>query len=313
MLWFIIAIIIFLITIGAIIYGVKASDGIGITVGVVGAIVGGVLMFFSTFYANGVGEAKIIVNAFDRHVVTTTTTPMSGFHAPWEDTLDFDLLSQGLTYAGAPGNAPQYAGGKVSGAEVTVSVGGIAGGSTQANVDMTVTYNIDGAKLGTIYDDFITQERFTQMVVEKQTLDSIRQIPSSYTAIDFRGGKRGEAAIAIQKSLNDRPDFQKYGVNVTAVTIQDVRYSQSVEDALAGLEVAAQQKQKAQLEADAAITKAKGEAQAKIEQARGESESNKLLNDSLTEKVLQSRYIDAINKATTVYVTDGKTPIMLQK
>ena len=311
MLWFIIAIIFFLIAIGALIYGFRGSDGTGIVVGVVGVILGGVLMFISTFFTNGQGEAKVVVDAFNRAPIYTVTSPMMGFKSPFQDLEDFDLFANDLTYAGQPGKAPEYAGGKVSGAEVTVSVGGIAGGSTQGFTDIQVVYNINGDKVQDIYTKYKNQQRFTQMIVEKQFLDTVRQIPSSYTAIEYRGAKRAEVAQKVQDALNARLGDE--GVSVTSVTIQDVRYTQQVEEALTGLEVAAQQKQKAQLEADAAITKAKGEASAKIEQAKGEAEANKLLNDSLTEKVLQSRYIDAINKATTVYVTDGKTPIMLQK
>lgn len=274
MVWFVLAIILWVVALLAIIATfISSSKGATIATFLGATVLGFLLFFFSAFYQNGVGEAKVVVNSVDRNVVRTVTAPGAGFKAPWEDFIDFDLFSQDLIYAGAPGNTPEYSKGSVSGAEVTVSVGGIAGGSTQANVDMTVVYNIDGNAVQSIYEQYRSQERFTQMIVEKQVLDTARQIPSGYTAIEFRGGKRGEVANAIMDQLNER--LGKHGVNVTAVTIQDVRYSAQVEEALTGLEVAAQNKEKAELEAEAKVTAAKGDADAKIEAARGEAEANR--------------------------------------
>lgn len=312
MIWFIIAIILFVIAAGAAVMALGSEyKGAPISTAVGAILLGGLFLFFSTFYQNGVGEAKVVVNSVDRTVVRTIVVPGAGFRAPWEDFVEFDLFSQQLTYAGQPGSAPAYTNGSVNGAEITVSVGGVAGGSTQANVDSTVVYNIDPNKIEDIYNQYKTQERFTQMIVEKQVLNTFRQIPSQYTAVEFRGAKRAEAVQKIQDGVNS--SLESLGVDVTSVTIQDVRYSQQVEDALKAVEVANQNKQAAAADAQSKVIAAQGEADAAVARAKGEVEANKLLNESLTEKVLQSRYIDAINKATTVYVTDGKTPVILQK
>lgn len=316
MIWFIVSIVLFVIAAIGVWYTIKSepdSDGrfMGNIMGGAGALLGILCLFFATFYTNGQGEAKVVVDAFDRHAVTTVTTPMMGFKSPFHDLEDFDLLANDLTYAGAPGNAPQYTGGKVQGAEVTVSVGGIAGGSTQGFTDIQVVYNIRPDAIQAIYEKYKTQPRFTQMIVEKQALNTIRQIPSQYTAIEYRGAKRGEAAQKIMDSLNQ--SLVDDGVEIAGVTIQDVRYTSQVEEALTGLEVAAQKKQQAQLEADAAVTKAKGEADAKIQTAIGEATANEKINASLTDKVLQQRYIDAISKSGTVIVTDGKSPVIVNK
>lgn len=314
MLWFIFAVILFVIALGSLIYGLKGSSVGGILTAVGTVLLGGLFLFFATFYTNGQGEAKVIVDAFNRSAVGTVTTPMAGFKSPFQDLEDFDIFANDLTYAGQPGNAPAYTGGKVSGAEVTVSVGGIAGGSTQGFTDIQVVYNIRPDAVQSIYEKYKSQPRFTQMIVEKQFLDTVRQIPSGYTATEYRGAKRAEVAQKILEALNGR--LGSAGVEITSVTIQDVRYTQQVEEALTGLEVAAQQKEKAKLEADAAVTRAKGEADAKIQTATGEAQANKLLNDSLTDKVLQSRWIDAMRAAGekgSIIVTDGKAPVIVQK
>ena len=312
MVWFVIAIILLLIAAAGFILGpIMDEKGIGFTVGGIALAVAGLFFFFASFYQNSIGEAQVVVNSVDRTVVRTITQPIAGFKAPWEDFVTFDMFSQDVTYAGPPGKAPEYAKGSVNGAEVTVSVGGINGGSTQGDVDMQVVYNINPDKIKDIYDQYKTQERFTQMIVEKQVLNLTRQVPSQYTAVEFRGTKRAEAVQKIQDGLNGA--LGGMGVEITSVTIQDVRYSQPVEDALRAVEVANQNKQAAAADAQSRVIKAQGEADAAVATAKGEAESNRLLNDSLTDKVLQSRYIDAINKAGTVIVSDGKAPVIVSK
>jgi hypothetical protein len=241
-----------------------------------------------------------------------------GLKAPWQNSVDFDTFNQELVYAGANGQSPSYTGGTVNGAEVTVPVGGVSGGSTQAFVDLTVTYSLSPDSVRDIYEDWRSQERFTRSVIEKQVLATARQIPSQYTAIEFRGAKLGEAADKIAKGiaekLNDR------GVEDVTVTIQDVRFNESVEAALRDVENANQAVQKAEadqrrieVEAESARIQAEGQAAAKIEAARGEAEANRLIAQSLTPEVLQQRQIDAMKEGTIYVVPQGSTPFISPK
>ena len=207
-------------------------------------IVGFLLLFFATFYQNGVGEAKVVVNSIDKTVVNTIETPGSGFKSPVDDFVEFDLFSQQLTFAGGGDGGPSYTGGSVSGNEITVNVGGVDGGSTRANIDLTATYSLDAKEIEKIYSEFRSQERFTEQVIQKQVLSIARQIPANYSAVEFRGTQRGEAEEAIRTKLNER--LAEYGVEFTTVTIQDVRYPESVETALTQIEEANQNAQKAE-------------------------------------------------------------------
>ena len=191
---FILGILAILVGLGIVLWGFRAEI-VGAIIGgfLIALVVGGGLIFWSTFWANGVGEAKVQVNSVDRQIVGTIEEPGSGFKAPWNDFVDFDLFSQELVFAGTDGGAPSYTGGTVNGQEITVSVGGVSGGSTQARVDMTFVYSIDGDAVEDIYREYRSQERFTEQVVSRQVLSTARQVPSDYAAIEFRGSKRGEA------------------------------------------------------------------------------------------------------------------------
>lgn len=298
-----------LVAVGIAIFSRDARFGavIGAIITLIGA---GVSLFSATFYANGVGEAKVLVNSVDKTVVGTIEEPGSGFKAPWIDFVDFDLFSQELLYAGSGDSTPSYSGGSVSGAEVTVSVGGANGGSTQANVDISVTYSVDADAVEAIYEGYRSQERFTKQVIEKTILSTIRSVPSAYSATDFRGASRTEAADIITKQLNEK--LQPLGVNVDFVNIQNVTYPDEVEAALKDVEVANQKQQKAQADLRAAETAA----QQKVVEAQAESDANGILSASLTPQVLEQRRIDALLKAAesgSLIVDGGGGGILIQK
>lgn len=277
----------------------------GVTAGAVliALVVGG----FSTIYTQNVGEAKVILNA-DGTIAGEKLDPGFGFKAPWQSFVDYDLFSQEVLYAGSgEGVTPVYSGGIVNGAEITTTVKGVNGGSTQGNLDISITYSIDADKVTELYQKYRTQERFTKQVIEKTILATIREVSPNYTAIDFRGGERGAATDSILKSLNEK--LNGLGVTVDFVNLQDVRYSPEVEDALKQVEVANQNVLKQ--EADLRATEIS--AQQKVVQAQAEADANALLNASLTPEILQQRYIDALGEGTVYVVPAGSTPFITAK
>jgi len=289
---FILGILAILVGLAVTVWGFRAEI-VGAVIGgiLVALLVGGGLIFWATFWANGVGEAKVQVNSVDRQIVGTIEEPGSGFKAPWNDFVDFDLFSQELVFAGTDGGAPSYTGGTVNGQQITVSVGGVSGGSTQAQVDMTFVYSINADAVEEIYREYRSQERFTEQVVSRQVLSTARQIPAEYAAIEFRGSKRGEAENKILEALNEK--LGKYGVEFSAVTIQDVRFSEDVEKSLTAIE---QANQKAQ-EAEANQRTKEVENETLIATAQAEADANRILSESLTPQVVEIRRLEALERA----------------
>lgn len=312
--WFVFAIILAVIAIvtliiGAVWYGIRKKSGddlLGpgwtIASGVIMLIGAGIFIIPATTYTQGVGEAKVFVDVSGK-ITGSDLDPGWGTKAPWEDAVDFDLFSQEVLYAGGD-TAPSYSGGEVSGKEVTVAVGGISGGSTQANVDVSIVYSLDADSVETIYNKYKSQERFTKQVVEKTILSTIRTIPSDYTAIEFRGGGRAEASDRMLTVLNDKLGPQ--GITVDFVNIQDIRYSETVQNALNEVENANQAVQKAEAEQ----RKVEVEAETARIKAQGVADANAILNSSLTPQVLQQKYIDALREGTVYVVPEGSTPFV---
>lgn len=299
----IVVVILALVAIVAI--GIAASKR-SLVAGIVGtlAIIAGVIVLIaSTLFFQSQGQAKVIVNA-DGTIAGESLQPGSGWKAPWQSFVEYDLFSQEVVYAGGDNGAPSYSGGTVNGKEVTVAVGGISGGSTQANVDISITYSLDAENVKELYKKYKTQERFTKQVIEKTILSTIREIPANYNAIEFRGEKRAEATDRILKALNDKLNPQ--GVTVDFVNLQDIRYSETVQNALNEVENAAQAVQKA--EADQ--RKVAVEAETARIKAQGQADANAILNQSLTPSVLQQKYIDALSEGTVYVVPEGSTPMV---
>lgn len=317
-------IILVVVAIGLIAFAVAARkrDYIGafwgtLIAGILALIAAGAIIFSATYFQNSQGEAKVIVNSLDRTYQGKITEPSNGLKSPFEEFVPFDTFAQQVTFAGE-GTGPSYAGGDIQGQQITVNVGGVNGGSTRANIDLVASYSITPDKIEDIYKEFRTQERFTQQIVQKQILSVARQIPAQYTAVDFRGTKRGEAELAITDALNK--SLEKYGVEFSPITLQDIRYPENVENALNAIEEANQAAQKAEAEkrtsevnAEKALIEAEGRAKAQIAEANGEAEANRVLSASLTPAVIQQRQTEALMKAAEsgkLIVSGNSSPLL---
>lgn len=257
----------------------------------------------STIYSQSVGQAKVILNP-GGSIAGHDSTPGFGMKAPWQRVVNFDLFAQEAVYAGTGDGAPDYTGGEVNGQEVTASVKGGA----QTNYDLMVSYNLDGEKVSDIYKTYRDQERLTRQVIAPKILEAARDIPSPYAPVEFRGEKRGEATKALQDRLNK--DLKPFGIEVTQVTIQSIRFTEDVENSIKAVEVAQQNEAKAEAELRATEVSA----QAQVVEAQAEADANRLLEESLTPGVLESKRLDTLkaigDKGNLVIVPEGSTPFV---
>jgi hypothetical protein len=290
-------IILGVVAVGSLLVAVFGKNLIAVIVAVVAIILGAIVGVTSSFYTQGVGEARVLVN-FDGTVAGENIEPGSGWKSPLVHFNKWDLFSQEAAYVG--GGDTNYSGGAVNGPQISTAVQNGA----RVDLDLSVVYSIDAEKVSTLYRQFKTQERFTKQVIETAIRSATRDIPSQYSAVDFRGNKRGEAQTKIGEALKDR--LGKYGVNIDVVNLQEIRYSEDVEKSLKAVEVAEQGAKKA--EADLRATQIS--AQAKVVEAQAQADANNLLTKSLSPQILQQRYIDQLGKGTVYVVPEGSTPLV---
>ncbi|QWW20503.1 hypothetical protein I6B53_05420 [Schaalia sp. 19OD2882] len=266
---------------------------------------------FSSIYTQQVGAASVLVN-WDGTVNRTHEGTGVALKAPWETRVVFDTFSQTLNYAGGSEGGPAYTGGNVQGQQITAYVlGGAA-----ANFDVTITYNLTGTSVADVYVKYRTQERFVEQIVSKQALSIVRKVPSSYSAVDFRGAKSIEAQEEMLKKL--QAGLKRYGVEVTTVALQNIKYTPEVESSLEQVQTAkaAEETAKAnlaakQVEAQQKVVEATAAADARRIEAQAEADANATIAKSLTPEVLRARWIEAIEKTgKTIVVPEGSAPLV---
>jgi regulator of protease activity HflC (stomatin/prohibitin superfamily) len=315
--FFILFIFFVVITIGVAVVGARTRkeaspvEGFSPAWAFIPGVIAVIFLIFSTVYTQSVGQSKVILN-LGGTIAGQDTSAGIGFHAPWQNLSTWDTFAQQLNFAGnATDGKPKYVSGDLNGYEITSSV---ARGA-QTNIDLQVTYNLDPAKVTDLYKQFRNQDRFTKQVVEPKVLAVVRTVPTSYTPVEFRGDKRGEATQRILAGLNDA--LNSYGITVSQVNLQSIRYTDTVEDSIKAVEVAQQKEAEAQanlraatVEAQTRVVQAQAGADAARAEAQGQADANELLTKSLTDKVLQQRYIDALKAGTVFVVPEGSSPLV---
>lgn len=283
--------------------------------GYTGAFVTGLIALatlgMSTIYTQSVGQASVLINAGGT-LGGQNTEPGFALKAPWQTLSRWDLFSQSVTYAGDNSLAPDYTGGQVSGQSVTTSVLGGA----QSDFDLSVVYSLDGQSVKDLFTEYRSQERFTKQVIEPGILAVVRDVPSAYSPVNFRGEKRGEAQDRMLTRLNER--LNQYGVSVSVVNLQNITFTAEVEESIKAVEVAQQEQAKAEanlrateISAQAQVVEAEAKAKAAVAEAEGQAKANEILTKSLTDKVLQQKWIDAIRESGgTIVVPDGSAPLL---
>lgn len=271
----------------------KISIGIPIGLFVISAI----LIGAECIYTQDVGEAVVLRN-FGGSLAGYTTEAGIKFKAPWQDALDWDIRNRLINFYRDADYA--YDNGSYNGATVTIN----DSSGTKADCDVQVIYSINPDAVENLYADYGTQEAYVASYVSNDVRQTTRDCAGQFSTIQLLTDKESFAK-SIQDTLTQR--WADSGVVVESVSVQDIRYDQSITDAYAKAQSAEIDKTKAQNELEVA----KVEAETKVIESQGTADANRILAESLTDEVLKQHYIDAINNSDTVYVVpEGSQPII---
>lgn len=271
----------------------KISIGVPIGLFVISAI----LIGAECIYTQDVGEAVVLRN-FGGSLAGYTTEAGIKFKAPWQDALDWDIRNRLINFYRDADYV--YDNGSYNGATVTIN----DSSGTKADCDVQVIYSINPDAVEKLYADYGTQEAYVASYVSNDVRQTTRDCAGQFSTIQLLTDKESFAK-SIQDTLTQR--WADSGVVVESVSVQDIRYDQSITDAYAQAQAAQVEQQRAQNEQSTA----KIEAETKKIEAQGTADSNKILAESLTDEVLKQHFIDAINNSDTVYVVpEGSQPII---
>ena len=179
---------------------------------------------------------------------------------------------------------------------VEISTAAYSSDAQTMNVNMTLQYQVMPEKVTDIAIQYgsleVLQNRIQSIVIEK-TKASL----STHKAMDIIANR---AAISpeVEEAIKTAVD-EDYFVNITAVVITNIDFSDAFEQAVEDKMIAEQAKLKADYDNETKLAKATADAEALKIKAEAEAEANKLLTQSLTDQVLESKFYEK---------WDGKLP-----
>jgi regulator of protease activity HflC (stomatin/prohibitin superfamily) len=185
------------------------------------------------------------------------------------------------------------------------------------NIQMTIQYQILADKVIDIATQYgkldVLANRITSIALEKT-----KSVLSSHKAMDIIAN-RATISPAVETAIKEAIG-EEYFVNVTAVVLTNIDFSDAFELAVEEKMIAEQTKLKADYEnqtkialaeadaeaklksAQAEIEIAKAQAEAKKIAAEAEAEANKIIDESVTDKIINKIYADS---------WDGKLPTVV--
>lgn len=190
-------------------------------------------------------------------------------------------------------------------------------GNMAINVDVSLAYDLSAEKVPHFYVQFRNDDlqAFTDGFMRNVARDSFNDLGGKYE-LDQIMGDNAEFIAAVEKRLQDR--VRDYGVNIKQFGIigaprPPVEVQAAITAKIGATQLAIQkQNELVQAQADAAktVAKAEGDAKATLIMAQTQAKSNQLLNDSLTDKLVQYRAIDKWNGTLPTFTGGGAVPFI---
>lgn len=297
---FVVGLFVALCAVGLALSGRDVVMRVRVAVLISGLAVGFVFAFFACVYSQDAGEVKVIKNLGGS---LSGYTADAGFHfkAPWQTVISYDTRNNVISYV-AQGKE-DYNGGSANGPQVTVN----DKSGASADVDIQVNYSLDPKAALNLYSNYGKQENFVKSVAAIDVRSVPREQSGKFDTIQMLT-KRSEFTSAIEKALKAK--WEKLGLDVSQVSVQEIRYPKNITDKYAEAQAVEIDKQKAINQQDVAKT----QAETKKIQAQGEADANKVLAESLNDNILKQKYIDALANAKNLNVVpDGSIPMLQTK
>jgi len=172
---------------------------------------------------------------------------------------------------------------------------------------LDVKYRVNPTNAHLIFTQFRTLDKMSETLIIPTTQRVLELITTRYNVMDVLGDKRSVIYSELESELTK--EFAKYGVEFYSISITDMDAGDAIENAITAeavakkqVETAEQELLKAQTEAKKAAVSAQAEqdaakikAETKLIEAEAQKKANELLQQSLTELILQQQWINKWN------------------
>ena len=179
---------------------------------------------------------------------------------------------------------------------------------------LDIKYSVEPSNAYIIFKQFRTLKNMSSTLIAPTTQRTLELITTKYNVIDILGEGRSEVYTELKADLAE--ELAVYGVKFSDISILDMDAGAGIEqEAIAkkSVETAEQNLRKAETEAKQQSVKAQAEqdaarieAETKVIEAEAEKKANELLNQSLSDDILQKAWIEKWNgEMPTYYAGSG--------
>lgn len=255
MVWFVIAVILALISLALLIApGVPQEEKlISRGAGVVVFLIAGLLLGLSGSYTQSTGETVLIRGA-GGNVIDTDSSSGFGWTAPWNKREKWDTRLQRIELAGE--------GDDVDGPAVPVPSLG-----NDASINVALVYNIEGESVEKLDNEHRDQGKLEDNRLRLALRDVTATVGSDYNAVEI-SGQRDELQVELTRRLNE----ELTEVDVERVEVGDINLPQSTRDALDRVN----QRQLEVEEARANLNKVRIDGNARREESLAEADADQI-------------------------------------
>lgn len=234
-------------------------------------IILGVIAFFvlisissSLFYTVQADERAVIFYKFGQGLDKQNVIP-PGFHtkAPWNDVFIYAV--------------------RETATDETMDV--LDKNGLPIHVDVTVRFYPIPERIGYIHEKF--NRNYVNTLIIPEARSAVRQVMGRYSAEEIYSTKRAEVEATIKEECEKV--LSENNVHMAALLIRSIQLPEQIRIAIQNK---LQQEQEA-LAYQFKLEKEKSEAERKRIQAEGEARANNIINNSLTDKLLKMRGIEA--------------------
>lgn len=152
----------------------------------------------------------------------------------------------------------------------------------EVNIIYTLNFRIEKENAMKIYREI--GKDYYDTVITPAIAESVKIVTAKYSAENLVS-MRTELAQGIETDLSSK--LSKYNVQVVSTAVEDMDFTDAFTDAVEQKQVAEQNKLRAQTEAEQKVIEAEAEAKVKLIQAEAEAEANKVISESLTDRILK--------------------------
>jgi regulator of protease activity HflC (stomatin/prohibitin superfamily) len=306
---------------GIVLVVLGVSRGQNARLGVVLAVIGLVLGVIALIASQGV----VVVGPTDRAVKFNSATgelatPLDpGIHIIWpgiDETIPYNVSEQTHSMTGDDAVAARSADGQ------------------NIEVDVTIIFSIDPAKLNQVHLDYSRLEQgFVIEVIRPVVRNEVREVFATVSAQDLYGSleqvTEGEVESSSLELVNGeietriRTELAEDGFLVSRVLLRNISFSPEFVDAIESRQVAELERDRASVEAETAQIEAEGRANARIEQARGEAEATLLEAEAEAEalrlvseqiasnpNLIQYTYINELGDNVSLVIIPSNSPFL---